>query len=942
MNILGTNAGDILVGTAESDTITGMGGDDWLRGLAGADSIAGDAGNDVLWGGDGGDSLFGGTGDDLLFGDAGDDLIDGGSGSRDTAVYARATGGVVADLATGTVTGAAGNDTLLGIENLGGSPFADLLTGSASVNSLVGGAGADTLIGAGGDDVLDGGYGRDWLQGGADDDTLMGGAGDDTLDGGEHSLGDTAQYATAPAGVRVDLASGVAHDGQGGIDTLISIENVQGGRFADVLIGNAADNVFRPGPGDDTVNGADGTDRVAYDTVSGPVTVDLQAGVTSGSAGRDTLVSIEQAQGSAFADLLIGTTGNDTLLGGAGEDTLDGGLGNDSLDGGPNDSRLGPDWASYVFAKGAVAVNLATGLASGAAGNDTMTGVEAVMGTVFADTLTGDGADNVLRGNEGNDSIDGGAGSDDAVDYADASGPVMVSLATGVSSGADGADAFTGIEGIHGSQFADVLTGDAGNNRLRGNGGNDTLNGGAGNDIADYSDATGAVMVRLDLGTAAGADGNDSLIGIENIRGSTTFGDSLRGDAGPNTIEGRGGNDVIDGGGGLDVAVFNGRFAQYRIVVEVGNFDLVVIGPEGVDRLNNIEVLKFADRVFVVQQGQDLPERLSGSDVGDLLRGRAGNDDVVGAAGDDAVYGDEGEDTLEGGTGDDFLDGGTGADTLQGGSGNDVYVVDSNGDVVQEDEATASLPNDDPDAGLHQSIGQGIDKVIASISYTLGSFLENLTLATDAGNLTGTGNTLDNEVEGNESDNILVGGGGNDTLTGGEGIDTASYGGLRDEYLLTVQDSGFKVQGPAADGVDIVDVERLHFADKGVALDIGAGAGTVAKILGAVFGADAVSNEGYAGIGLDLVDAGASYESLVQLALEARLGSGASNADVVTLLYTNVIGVAPDAGSLAYYTGLLDGGTYTRASLGVLAADSTYNTDNIDLTGLAETGLEYL
>lgn len=155
-------------------------------------------------------------------------------------------------------------------------------------------------------------------------------------------------------------------------------------------------------------------------------------------------------------------------------------------------------------------------------------------------------------------------------------------------------------------------------------------------------------------------------------------------------------------------------------------------------------------------------------------------------------------------------------------------------------------------------------------------------------------------------------------------------------------DAGFEIQGPVADGLDTVDVERLRFADINLALDLEGNAGTVAKILGAVFGASAVANESYAGIGMDLVDAGTAYEALVQLALDAVLGAGASNNDVVTLLYTNVIGVAPDAASLAYYTGLIDNGTYTQASIGVLAAETSYNLANIDLTGLAETGLEYL
>jgi hypothetical protein len=151
------------------------------------------------------------------------------------------------------------------------------------------------------------------------------------------------------------------------------------------------------------------------------------------------------------------------------------------------------------------------------------------------------------------------------------------------------------------------------------------------------------------------------------------------------------------------------------------------------------------------------------------------------------------------------------------------------------------------------------------------------------------------------------------------------------------------VNGSGADGSDTLEhIERLQFSDINVALDIGGNAGTVAKILGAVFGSSSVSNEVYVGIGLDFADGGMTYEALVQLALDFRLGAGASHAAVVDLLYTNIAGVAPDAGTAAYYTGLLDNGTYTNATLTVMAAETIYNASNINLTGLALTGLEFL
>ena len=73
-------------------------------------------------------------------------MLDGGSGT-DTASYALATAGVTVSLAnTGPQeTFGAGVDTLVSIENLTGSPFADTLTGNASPNTISGGAGNDVL-----------------------------------------------------------------------------------------------------------------------------------------------------------------------------------------------------------------------------------------------------------------------------------------------------------------------------------------------------------------------------------------------------------------------------------------------------------------------------------------------------------------------------------------------------------------------------------------------------------------------------------------------------------------------------------------------------------------------------------------------------------------------------------------------------------------------------
>ncbi|MFN7087283.1 MAG: DUF4214 domain-containing protein [Burkholderiales bacterium] len=145
------------------------------------------------------------------------------------------------------------------------------------------------------------------------------------------------------------------------------------------------------------------------------------------------------------------------------------------------------------------------------------------------------------------------------------------------------------------------------------------------------------------------------------------------------------------------------------------------------------------------------------------------------------------------------------------------------------------------------------------------------------------------------------------------------------------------------EGADIlVNMERLRFADESLAFDLGGNAGMTAKILGAVFGADSISNKNYAGIGIGLLDGGMSYPDLMRLALVAKLGASFSDADEVNVLYRNLVGMPPSDTELAYWVGTLSSGQYTQTSLAVMAADHPLNTGNIDLVGLAVTGLPYV
>lgn len=208
------------------------------------------------------------------------------------------------------------------------------------------------------------------------------------------------------------------------------------------------------------------------------------------------------------------------------------------------------------------------------------------------------------------------------------------------------------------------------------------------------------------------------------------------------------------------------------------------------------------------------------------------------------------------------------------------------------------------------------------------------------------GTSGDDSLFGGKGGDSFKGGGGNDLIDGGLGVDSALFSASALDYTISkaTGSSTFSVRDKSGvEGVDtLIGIERILFSDKRLAIDLDGNAGQVVKILGAVFGSAAVANKSYVGIGLSYLDTGLSYADLMQLAVDARLGGRSSNADVVNLLYTNVVGSAPDAGSLAYYKALLDDGAFTQGSLGVLAADTSLNAANINLMGLAQLGVEFV
>ncbi|AHD03105.1 calcium-binding protein [Leisingera methylohalidivorans] len=224
---------------------------------------------------------------------------------------------------------------------------------------------------------------------------------------------------------------------------------------------------------------------------------------------------------STEEDEFWGTPRRDTYNGGAGDDFFVSSDGRDTYNGGSG----GFDQVAFTWDPSGVTAHLGKGTATDGWGKtDTLKSIETLRGSAYDDKLTGNGKANYFRGIEGDDTINGGKGTDEVrydrdERYGGTDG-VTVNLAKGFAiDGFGDRDTLTSIERARGSESADNLLGNGGANRLMGLGGNDTLSGKGGND------------------TIYGGSGRDR-------------------------INGDGGNDLLFGEGGADRFIFKGSFGD--------------------------------------------------------------------------------------------------------------------------------------------------------------------------------------------------------------------------------------------------------------------------------------------------------------------------------------------------------------------------------------------
>jgi Ca2+-binding RTX toxin-like protein len=569
-----------------------------------------------------------------------------------------------------------------------------------------------------------------------------------------------------------------------------------------------ADDYIRGGGGNDTITSGNGNDTIYgdIDGYSGSGRDRINAG-----AGDDTIYSntgnCNNLIGGAGYDFvsLSGAVNVNLNLASAGIERLESGSGNDNLDGSRQSQSI-----EVMGGEGSDTIR-------GSAYHDTIYGdIDADSGN-GRDRINAGAGDDTIHSNTGNYyNIIGGAG----YDFVSLSGAVNVNLnlaSAGIErlesgSGNDNLDGsrqtqsieVMGGEGndtIRGSAFDDIIFGDvdwfagsgrdridagAGDDKIYSNTGNyNNIIGGAGR---DYVSLFGATNVNLNL-TATGIEklesgsGNDDLNGSRQTQSIEVMGgegnDTIRGGVSGDTLYGdirsssRGGNDHIDAGAGGD-----------RIYAGGGND--TVNGGSGIDTMeggagiDTVEYTGTTTRVIidlaaaVATHADGTKETIRdfesarGGSASDVLRGSGLANSLAGAGGNDTIYGFSGN---------DILNGGAGADTMAGGLGNDIYFVDNGGDVVNDPNVTGT---------------GGTDIVLSSISYTLGSTIEQLTL-TPGGARNGTGNTLDNIINGNNLSNVVSGRDGNDTLNGGGGNDTLNGGNGNDS--LNGQDGNDTVTG---------------------------------------------------------------------------------------------------------------------------------------------------
>ncbi len=719
------------------------------------------------------------------------------TGGTDTIVYGGATRNAVIDLTAATIDySPTGGGVLSFVRTIAGETTSQAIKGGFTIaegvviENATGGGGNDNLIGNSAANVLTGNGGNDNLLGRAGDDTLHGGAGSDIAyyDGNRADYTITAiitdgvitgftvkdNNTTAPANSGNPVT--VANEGT---DTLDGVESLDFGDATLSLAGTVA--VY---DGDGALVSMHSTIQAAIDaaTTQNGYTIFASAGTYAEDVNVTKDLTIEGANVGVEGDgTRIAETSVKSFTISVDGVTIDGVEVTGSVGSGPSGIYvIGNDFSlqnsvldGSVTAYGIltqvtqnidVSHNLFTGYGAGA--------------YVSGGSTTGSFHDNVFRGDgpgsgtgtqngilsestlmliENNtfDGIDGGSiyalpqGPADTLDLLDiligniisnsgAARPIQIYPSTFTPNvlGTGEAEAFVGDWGglggvdlsFDGRGGADHIYGDSGNDTFTGGADNDLLVGGAGTDTA-VLDAASVTYIDTAIGwLVSSSEGNDFLQQMEVVEA----------DGQRNLLVGATGYATLQAALTAAETDDNVRLAAGSYT---GTVNYSVDGLTVIAQPNAVQNLTYA----------------TASAFGITVVAANGADTITTGNGDDFIFGGGGNDVLNGGGGNDRLNGEAGTDAMSGGTGNDWFFVDNAGDTVAE------------------AVGEGSDRVFASVSYTLTAGAEVELMTTDfhtgtaAINL--TGNALANIIYGNDGDNILNGGAGADTLVGRAGND---------------------------------------------------------------------------------------------------------------------------------------------------------------------------
>jgi Ca2+-binding RTX toxin-like protein len=742
-SVRGTIFADTLIGDDLANDLFGGAGVDTLIGNGGSDGFSGGGGNDIL---DGTAVAFDSDDTDQVFYQGTNEVVSGGVRVNLSATaVTHLDGGVIAARSGQDTFG--GVDTLIDIEMVRGTNFADVIYGGETAND-----GFEAFRGLGGADHIDGGSGFDEAR--YDRDARFGGSAGVVvnLSGSNRTI--DRDGAGPQAAITVAAFSAI--DGFGAVDTLVGIEGARGTTQTDIFFGGAEENTFMGLGGADAFDGGSGSDTVRYDQefdnggaptgiranlstttqVLGGVTVAATSVIDSFGA-TDTLTSIEGIRGTRFDDIVHGGGAGETLRGEGGNDTFYGNGGIDTL-------RLNGNRADYSVTAIAPGQFEIVDLRAGSPdGIDMIYDVERLR---FLDSTIDISVPEAAP-------TDITTSSTPSVQETSAAGKTVTTFGV-VDAGDLGPHSYALVGGDT-DRFTIV------DNKL-------VVAAGASFDAE--TEPTLSVTVRV---TDAGGLSYDEVVTItvggRNLGGSDN--DTLTGTGGADQLYGRAGNDILfglegddrlDGGSGAD-EMQGGAGNDSYIVDDVG------------------DVVSEDDGFGADAGGLDTVSTSVSFALGEFIENLTltGTADINGTGNelDNRLLGNAGANILEGGAGNDRLDGRTGVDLQFGGAGDDIYYVDDAGDVASEDDGLGG------DAG-------GLDLVIATATTTLAAHVENLRLSGSAA-IDGTGNDDDNALSGNNAANSLIGlggadllngYGGNDILEGGDGED-ALNGGDGDDVL---------------------------------------------------------------------------------------------------------------------------------------------------------------